>query len=637
MTKTQIATSETSVSSSALLTPRPTTLIKLKDLALSDANMRKSKSIEPDFVESIRVNGIVQALTVTTDNKVAAGRRRFNALTKLRTAGVIDDEYPVPCVIADEHEAAGLSIIENMHRLPPHPCEYFTAIVKLSKEPGSTKSDICTKLQIASLEYDKYIRLANLHQKIFKAYKDGILNIDQVQAFAATHRKKLQIEIWEKADFNPSISAYQIKRQIHGDITSDSAVAKFVGMDAYTKAGGKTTHDLFGDVHTIHNIDLIERLADDKLTAAIDEFKTSEPGWKWYDIVRVSDDSDHVMNTRHPAKYRKVTTEQKKALNIHDAEIDKLEKLDYEDLTPEQDQRLDALYELRSEVEERVNLEREFYAKKDMKSSGVLAKFSESGVLVFDKGVLTKDDVSEIKSKAKKAAAKKSIIDGDNPSQNEDMLKAEDKGLSQALTSDLNLLMRSFLKAELLAHPELAIEALNYSMIMSIFGDRWESYFNDVSANRTIDETSTNHYAESKCALILEKAHQALPLDWLEHDDPKTRFETYVALNDDDKRQLLTYVSTVTFQKDLADIVATKTDLQPRTYWSPSVLSYFGRVSKRITLDAIEEIFGPAKRNEKEILKKSDLAGYAESIFTDTKQNTLTSIKTWLPPIFRKS
>ena len=61
-----------------------------------------------------------------------------------------------------------------------------------------------------------------------------------------------------------------------------TAIARFVGVDAYEAAGGTVMRDLFADEHE-HGVwfedpVLLEKLATDKLQAAADELATR---WKW--------------------------------------------------------------------------------------------------------------------------------------------------------------------------------------------------------------------------------------------------------------------------------------------------------------------------------------------------------------------
>lgn len=604
--------------------------IPLSELSLSPANMRKSTQIEPEFVESIKHNGVVQALTIDSLNKVAGGRRRFNALKQLLSKKVIDKDYLVPCVLIDADEAQMASIVENFHRVSPHPCDYYTAIVKLSKDPNLTKKDICTRLQIDSLQYDQYIRLAGLNNKIFKAYAAGVLNDKQAQAFAATDNKKLQLQIWEKSDFDPQIAIYTIKQMINGDLTSDSPLLRFITFDSYKEQSGKFTHDLFSDVFAIHDRELAENIADSKLTAALEEFKAKNPGWRWYSIESVSVTPEITAKSRLQGKYRKITTDQQKSLDDLSQKIEPLDDRRYDDLTSEEEEFLDVLCEQFEALEYKINSERQYFTKTQMKLSGVMISFDDRGNLLIDKGCQTREDIADEKAALKKKSKKQST---DPEASKVEMDALEPSNISNALALDLKLTHRSLVKAELLKYPALATEILSYSLITDAL-DRYPNKFNSISTRETSDETQTNEYAESKAALILEQAYKALPQEWLDNESDADKFKAYRALKTAEKEQLLAYVSVITITEDVDDIITLETELNPRDYWQPTYSNYLSRISKPQILEHIEELIGKEHRETKESYKKKDLATFAATIFTGGDY-TFDSIRQWLPPFFR--
>lgn len=280
------------------------------------------------------------------------------------------------------------------------------------------------------------------------------------------------------------------------------------------------------------------------------------------------------------------------------------------------------------EAEHRVNLDLEFYTKAQMKVSGVLVTFDDRGNLVYEKGSQTKEDIADEKAAAKKKQSTKS-----DQSDTTADAPVDPNKLSKALENDLRLSYRSFVKAQLLKHPELAVELLNYSLIVSMIGD-WTSKFNAISTRETVDETPTNHYSESKAALILEQAYKALPQDWMDTDSDSEKFQSYLALKDSDKKQLLAYVSVLTLDDDLDNTIAIKTNLNPRDYWTPNAQNYFGRISKILVLDHIQELVGVKHRKQQETSKKSEVAQFAEDIFKGG-ENTFETINKWLPPFFQ--
>jgi ParB family chromosome partitioning protein len=66
-------------------------------------------------------------------------------------------------------------------------------------------------------------------------------------------------------------------------VTTDDRRVRFVGVDAYTTAGGALTRDLFSDVAVIEDFPLLERLFAEKVDATRAKFL--ERGWAWAEFV----------------------------------------------------------------------------------------------------------------------------------------------------------------------------------------------------------------------------------------------------------------------------------------------------------------------------------------------------------------
>jgi len=367
---------------------------------LSDLNMRKRKTIEADFVHSIKVNGVVQALTVAKNeadgnHQVVAGRRRWLALKKLEKKGDIASDALIPCTVTSIENARSYSIIENLHRLKPHPTEYYQSIKKLEEE-GVAKKEICSSLNLSSVEYDRIIRLSNLHPKIFRAYATGKLSEAQVHAFAGTDDRKKQIEIWAQSSYDDNITPFQIKRMISTGLTSRDSVARYVGMKVYRAKGGTSTHDLFEDIHYLNDNEIIIELAKEKLQKNLDEFTKSEPEWKWTTIyVPNIQGEDPKIHCHLRGKQRKRSAEQKATINELQSIITDLQNIEENrELTDEEDQRWDATQQAIDDAEDRINSENEYFLKKEMQNSGVILSIGEAGQLKFNRGVQTREDIS---------------------------------------------------------------------------------------------------------------------------------------------------------------------------------------------------------------------------------------------------
>ena len=91
------------------------------------------------------------------------------------------------------------------------------------------------------------LRLASVSPALIQAYRDEELTLDHLTAFAVTEDREAQeqafgqLQTWQR---NPDT----IRRLLtHTLIRATDREAIFVGLDAYTAAGGTVHRDLFSD------------------------------------------------------------------------------------------------------------------------------------------------------------------------------------------------------------------------------------------------------------------------------------------------------------------------------------------------------------------------------------------------------
>src|SRR5947207_6442215 len=110
-------------------------IIPLNKLVLWTGNVRKTglETGLDELAASIAAHGLLNPLTVRKAAKgkyaVIAGQRRFRAMRKLVEAGTIDKAAAISCTVRsdDEHNAAELSLAENVVRVAMHPADQFEA------------------------------------------------------------------------------------------------------------------------------------------------------------------------------------------------------------------------------------------------------------------------------------------------------------------------------------------------------------------------------------------------------------------------------------------------------------------------------------------------------------------------------
>ena len=265
-------------------------MIPLDQLEPSPLNVRKvaaSASDDAELLASIRETGIKQNLVVHVLSEsrfaVDAGGRRLKALKQLAEDGVIPADHPVPCLVEDERNAILTSATENLQRAAMHPADQFEAFDKMIAE-GRSEDEIALKFGVSVDLVRRRLKLARVAPEIIEQFRAGDLTLECVMAFTLTDDHDRQLAVWNAVKGGYHIHPQSIKRHLTETAHSaNSALGRFVGIEAYEAAGGALLRDLFDDRASAHmeNPELLERLAIEKLQAAAKPF---EAAWKWVEV-----------------------------------------------------------------------------------------------------------------------------------------------------------------------------------------------------------------------------------------------------------------------------------------------------------------------------------------------------------------
>ena len=191
---------------------------------------------------------------------------------------------PLPATLSrNEDNAAELSLAENTVRAAMHPADQVEAFAKLA-QAGGTVAEIAARFGVSERTVEQRLRLGNAAPELLDAYRAGEMGLQCLQAFCVTTDAQLQLAVWEELKaqhYGPSV--WQIRRLLtEGRIPATAAIAQFVGVAAYEKAGGALTRDLFAeeDERGIWFDDpaLLRKLALDKLEFAAEELRTKWSG-----------------------------------------------------------------------------------------------------------------------------------------------------------------------------------------------------------------------------------------------------------------------------------------------------------------------------------------------------------------------
>ena len=261
--------------------------VPLSELDFSPANHRKTGGTNvDDLIASIRAHGLLQNLTVvqgkgSSKYQVIAGGRRLRALHALRDQHRIQADWPVPCNVVSFAEAEEASLTENVSREAMHPADEFDAFSKLAEE-GSSVGDIAARFGKNERYVQQRMRLAHVAPPILREYRDGKATLEQMMALAITEDQDRQLRVWKAARNEWQRNPDELRGTlVEDDIAIDSGLGKFVGIEAYEKAGGIVRRDLFGDDKDSYLTDreLANRLALEKLERTAEKIR--KEGWAW--------------------------------------------------------------------------------------------------------------------------------------------------------------------------------------------------------------------------------------------------------------------------------------------------------------------------------------------------------------------
>lgn len=233
-----------------------------------------------DLIESLRKHGqIVPVVFEVYDKKryVIAGNRRLAAFRKLYAPTMqvmaLDSEYM-------EGDAAEIAVADNVIRSPLHPVDKFEAFAALVAD-GRTTIDIATAFSIREREVEQSLAVAKLAPEVRAAWRSGAISADAATSFTLEPDKKRQASILAKlSKGGADVSDWQVRREVGGGDAQSNRLLRFVGVDAYEKAGGRVSVDLFQENHAVSDFALLEDVAEKKL-AEVCRGLVEQHGWKF--------------------------------------------------------------------------------------------------------------------------------------------------------------------------------------------------------------------------------------------------------------------------------------------------------------------------------------------------------------------
>ena len=223
-----------------------------------------------------------------------------------------------------------------------HPLDQFRAFKNLH-EQGLSIDDIAARFFVGAQVVRQRLKLAAASQKLLDLYVAEEMTLEQLTAFCVTDDHARQEQVWEALSRSHNTQPYSIRRMLtEGAVKPGDKRAIFVGVEAYEAAGGVVLRDLFVHDHGgwLQDVALLDRLAREKLNAAVEEIRAE--GWKWSEVA-IDFPYGHSNGLRRlPANYAPVSEEQQARYDAALAEYSRLsdENEGADELSEEVDQKM---------------------------------------------------------------------------------------------------------------------------------------------------------------------------------------------------------------------------------------------------------------------------------------------------------
>ena len=364
-----------------------------------------------------------------------------------------------------------------------HPADQVEAFRRLA-DAGSTAGAIAVRFGVSERTVEKRLRLGNAAPVLLEAYRAGEIDLETLMAFAVTTDQARQSAVWETVSqqgYRPG--AWQIKRLLTEDrVAATSAIARFVGIEAYEAAGGRIDRDLFAEEDErgiwFDYPDLLNKLAMDSLQVAARELKTR---WKWAEARLDVDWNATASFGRVRPQPAEPTDGEKAEIERLRTRNDELANMDDEDWTEELVEEADANETRLDEIEAMIEA-RAVYRREDIAIAGCIATVGNDSELKLIQGLVRPEDMPAREAGDADAAGQNDAGDGESPSSGIDAptfvaplaspgdAEAEarkEAGVGIGLADDLRAIRTAIVKSHLACDFDAAFDLLLFQLARS--------------------------------------------------------------------------------------------------------------------------------------------------------------------------
>ena len=643
------------------IAPRAEPLIReipLSRLTLAPENVRKTPpdaQADAELKASIAAIDLLENLVVRIEEPsedgeryaVVAGGRRLKAMRELAADGVIDADHTVPCQIrSGDVEPAELSLAENVVRIAMHPADQVVAFSKLV-QAGQPVSSIAARFGLSERLVEQRLRLGNAAPELLDAYRANEIDFEVLKAFAVTTDCARQMAVWEQVSgqgYRPS--AWQVKRLLTEErIPGASAIARFVGVNAYETAGGQVLRDLFAndDESGVWFEDpvLLEKLAMTKLQAAADELATR---WNWAAPMIEVEWGDTARYGRIEPQPADPTDEERAEIEKLQTRHDELVNLDDGDWTEELVAEGECIEARLDEIEGTIEA-RAVFRREDLAMAGCIVTVGQDGAMQVMQGLVKPEDMPKPAESSDagtttgnghdaEAGTHRVHVPGQSvsvpmaPPKDREAEARKEVGVGIGLADDLRSIRTALVKAKLAGDFEAAFDLALFQMGRAVFAPGYRDHAFDIAVKETPDRPNARmndadfaNWSPGE-AMLEDRSH--LSMDWLEIEDDGESFAALRALSRAEKEALFAACVARTVKGQLAfepqarpelEATVARLDIDFAAHVRPTADMLWSRIAKARVLDIARTVFGLAWASARSKYKKPALAEAMEAAF----------------------
>ncbi|HCH7772317.1 TPA: ParB N-terminal domain-containing protein [Pseudomonas aeruginosa] len=604
----------------------------------SKRNARTTPRLSIDeLAASISRIGLLQNLVVilAADGKhyeVVAGDRRLTALKLLAKKKRIAADFEVPCLLVPDASARTVSLAENLLREQMHPADQFAALVK----EGRPVEDIAADFGVTPLVVQRRLRLANVSPRLMADYRAGSVTLEQLMALTITDDYAAQeAAFYDAPEWQRGAAALRA-RLTEREIDVRHPLVGFVGLEAYTEAGGGIRRDLFADDDSgtyLTDAALLETLVRGKLEVLAEDVRAE--GWAWVEAVPQFSYADRQAFQSAPRIRREPNAREARRIASLQARLEKLDAELEDAYDSEDEDKVTALEKRREQMAAELHAlagSLHGYTPEVMSVAGAVVTIDRSGEAVIHRGLLREAEANALRTLER---LRQGIGDseGANDEAGEGTEQPRAASLSDRLAQRLSAQRTAALQIEVARHPQVALAALVHGMVQAALqvDDHGDSMPLGVrlTVRDRLDSLAPD-WPESPAAVALHELRQA----WGEKlpQDGTALFAALLAMPQDELVRLLAVCVAVTvdvvtpraIQHQPGAELAQAVGLDMGAWWKPTAEGYFKHVAKAAILEAVGE-FAPKHVNQLAKLKKTDIASEAERLVEGTG---------WMPAVF---